>query len=308
VNCGRGVWLAGAPFANHSCEPNCEVVQGIADEAQPDILGSPALLRIVTTKPVVDGEELTISYTDANAPLAARRERLASEYRFRCACARCVKEEEQGRQARISYERSFARGQHGGQNHRGRGGRQHQQMPQPQQMPVQMQQQQQQQQQWMGQPQVPPDLAAQMAMQAAWEERRRQQVMQLQAQAMEEARIGQMQAQIAIQAQRGGRGGYFQRPQGRMGGRGGIEQQQIQPQVSPEVLAAMQGLAIVEGQEAVRPPPQQMQQQGPGRNFRGNNFRRGGPPRGPPMQGQSGQVQQMQMQQQQQQQQQQQPR
>ncbi|KAI9016746.1 hypothetical protein DFJ74DRAFT_597781, partial [Hyaloraphidium curvatum] len=100
VNCGRGIWLAGVPFVNHSCEANCEVVQGLAVPApggttpDPDasVLASPALLRVIATRDIPSGAEITISYVDVNAPLSARRERLAAEYHFRCSCGRCQRE------------------------------------------------------------------------------------------------------------------------------------------------------------------------------------------------------------------------
>lgn len=317
VNCGRGVWLGGAPFANHSCEPNCEVVQGLA-APDSDELTSPALLRIVTSAAVPKGTELTISYTDTNAPLAARRDRLLAEYRFKCACPRCTREEEQGRHAKISYERSFQRGQQGQRG--GRGGQRGPPMPP---MPSQ------------GgpgwPPQVPPDVAQQMALQAAWEERRRQEMMaemaieearmrqsqQLQQQQLQQQQLQHQQSQQQAQQQQ--RGAYYPRavrpgPRNAQMMQGPPDQFQIQRQMTPELMAQMQGLAIAQqgrGQQpppmmmqgqAMQPPmpsqspgipPQQLQQQqvpqmqgpqgpppqqaGGGRGYRGNYNRRGGP-------------------------------
>ena len=38
------------------------------------------------------GEELTITYIDADSPVGARRGRLHHAYGFTCVCARCVEE------------------------------------------------------------------------------------------------------------------------------------------------------------------------------------------------------------------------
>ena len=49
-----------------------------------------------TTRSVAAGEELSISYTDVNQPLAARRKALKDLYHFECGCARCVMEADAG--------------------------------------------------------------------------------------------------------------------------------------------------------------------------------------------------------------------
>ncbi len=51
------------------------------------------------------GEPVTIAYTNANAPLAARRKVLAQDYFFECRCVRCEREASPapGAAAKISY-------------------------------------------------------------------------------------------------------------------------------------------------------------------------------------------------------------
>jgi SET and MYND domain-containing protein len=98
---GHGVYPAAALF-NHSCEPNCVVG-----------LGGLAGLEVSTAEPVAAGTDLCISYIDTNAPLAARRRRLAAQYNFDCRCPRC--EDEAGApawdRARISYQGRARNGQ-----------------------------------------------------------------------------------------------------------------------------------------------------------------------------------------------------
>ena len=64
---------------NHSCAPNCEVA--FAEDNS---------VFVVTTRAVALGEELTISYIDANGADDERREELRETYGFECACARCA--------------------------------------------------------------------------------------------------------------------------------------------------------------------------------------------------------------------------
>ena len=73
-----------ASLMQHSCEPSCEV--SIADMAQ----GSVLTLR--TTRDVRAGESLSITYLDADAPVAERRGQLSSQHGFLCQCAKCCRE------------------------------------------------------------------------------------------------------------------------------------------------------------------------------------------------------------------------
>jgi hypothetical protein len=80
---GRALCLQ-ASFFNHSCSPNLQCLQaGVQMEFR-------------TLRPIALGEPLTITYISCNAPLAARRRTLRSDYFFTCHCSRCEAEEASG--------------------------------------------------------------------------------------------------------------------------------------------------------------------------------------------------------------------
>ena len=79
---GIGLYLQGVTLLNHACAPNCMIVHNL-----------PALV-VRTIRCVTAHEPLTIAYVDVTADRATRRERLAADYNFECACDRCVVEAE----------------------------------------------------------------------------------------------------------------------------------------------------------------------------------------------------------------------
>ncbi|KAG6000096.1 hypothetical protein E4U21_005820 [Claviceps maximensis] len=64
-------------MANHSCIPNATVL----------FVGRTAVLR--AERPIREGEEITICYTDYNNPISERKKAL-QEYYFTCQCPRCA--------------------------------------------------------------------------------------------------------------------------------------------------------------------------------------------------------------------------
>lgn len=72
-----GLWKA-ASYANHSCLPNA-TWSWVGD-----------LLVLRATRPIEDGEKVTISYLQSSANPKSRRQRLNDEYGFTCSCALCV--------------------------------------------------------------------------------------------------------------------------------------------------------------------------------------------------------------------------
>ena len=79
---GTATYLAPSLF-NHSCDPNVDVAWTSGDvsvDAADPNRDSPA------------GMKLTICYTDAHAPMEARRKALEHAYGFECGCPRCVEE------------------------------------------------------------------------------------------------------------------------------------------------------------------------------------------------------------------------
>jgi len=72
----KGLYLSLSLF-NHSCAPNCVV----------SFEGDSATVR--TTRLVVEGEELCISYVDEALPRQARRAQLHRQWRFHCECGKC---------------------------------------------------------------------------------------------------------------------------------------------------------------------------------------------------------------------------
>ena len=87
----QGVYVHAAMF-NHSCDPNCRVLEGNADT-----------LTMVTKRAVAEGEELCISYINPEMPLAKRQSTLSKQYRFICGCNRCEHETKHG-SAKVSYK------------------------------------------------------------------------------------------------------------------------------------------------------------------------------------------------------------
>lgn len=74
----RGELLIAPADMNHSCSPNCFVA----------FHGNSVQFR--TIKPIAEGEELTITYTDLYLPRDVRREKLLSSHYFHCGCDRCT--------------------------------------------------------------------------------------------------------------------------------------------------------------------------------------------------------------------------
>lgn len=68
---------------NHSCRPNCTVLYTNNGDA-----------HVVAVRDIKAGEELCICYVDVDQDLAAREASLR-EYRFTCACLRCLEERQQ---------------------------------------------------------------------------------------------------------------------------------------------------------------------------------------------------------------------
>jgi len=68
---------------NHSCMPNCAVVQQLHYE-------HPPVQHLVALRDILPGEELTHCYVDQLQPRALRHEQLSMRYGFRCNCTRCA--------------------------------------------------------------------------------------------------------------------------------------------------------------------------------------------------------------------------
>ena len=71
-----------ASLLNHSCSPCLDVT----------FPANNALLQLVAARDITSGEQLTISYIDAEQPLEARQHALAFAYGFECRCSKCVEE------------------------------------------------------------------------------------------------------------------------------------------------------------------------------------------------------------------------
>lgn len=79
---GSGTALYAAPsLLNHSCDPNVEVRWAVDTN-----------MALSARRDISQDEPLTITYIDADAPVAARREKLHFAYGFTCACERCLEE------------------------------------------------------------------------------------------------------------------------------------------------------------------------------------------------------------------------
>lgn len=94
---GHACYLQAATF-NHSCAANCSATSGVG------------CIEIIADEDVREGEQLSISYIDANKPRDARRKILQEHYNFQCRCSRCATEASAAGRAKMSY-------------HTGRGGR-----------------------------------------------------------------------------------------------------------------------------------------------------------------------------------------
>lgn len=80
-------FVCGAAF-NHACAAPAAAADVRWEEGAP----APAA-RFVAARDIAAGEEVTISYADADLPAAERRRKLLLTYRFACACAACVAED-----------------------------------------------------------------------------------------------------------------------------------------------------------------------------------------------------------------------
>ena len=78
---GTAVYLLPS-LLNHSCSPSLEPVWRTGDSQ----------VAFLTRREVSAGEELTVSYVDADAPVGERQEALSHGYGFECRCAACVEE------------------------------------------------------------------------------------------------------------------------------------------------------------------------------------------------------------------------
>ena len=81
VGTGSALYLMPS-MLNHSCDPNVDAVWIDGD----------ATLTLRTRRDIQEGEQLTITYIDADSPASARRQRLEHAYGFVCGCERCVEE------------------------------------------------------------------------------------------------------------------------------------------------------------------------------------------------------------------------
>ena len=76
---GTAAYSASSYF-NHSCAPN----------AHPRWENGDSTITIRALRPITAGEELFITYVDANESRESRRARLRQSYGFECACERCL--------------------------------------------------------------------------------------------------------------------------------------------------------------------------------------------------------------------------
>lgn len=90
---GREVYLR-ISYVNHSCDPNARVT------------GGKGTAGVVAERLIRKGEEINISYFDANVPVSTRQKYLRKHYRFSCACSRCAAELTARKPARLSYSKS----------------------------------------------------------------------------------------------------------------------------------------------------------------------------------------------------------
>ena len=88
---------------NHSCDPNCAMSRDVSP------------MRVITTRAVQPGEELTVSYIQTAAPRSTRQAQLLEGYRFVCACSRCASDGD-----RLTQDEASSGGRadgNGGQGH-----------------------------------------------------------------------------------------------------------------------------------------------------------------------------------------------
>eukprot|EP00879_Flechtneria_rotunda_P020915 GHRR01022022.1.p1 GENE.GHRR01022022.1~~GHRR01022022.1.p1 ORF type:complete len:356 (+),score=153.42 GHRR01022022.1:854-1921(+) len=78
---GSALYLLASMY-NHSCEPNVNVT----------FPGSNSTAVFTAARPISGGEQLFISYIDADQEVGMRQEYLAFVYGFRCRCVRCKEE------------------------------------------------------------------------------------------------------------------------------------------------------------------------------------------------------------------------
>ncbi|KAI8054279.1 MAS20 protein import receptor-domain-containing protein [Syncephalis plumigaleata] len=83
---GTGLYVYSSHLT-HSCEPNCAIRFVNTKNGNE--------LSLVALQPIAEGDQLNISYVPAGEDnhYTERQKRLAENWRFRCSCARCVKEE-----------------------------------------------------------------------------------------------------------------------------------------------------------------------------------------------------------------------
>ncbi|KAL1721677.1 hypothetical protein EV715DRAFT_248563 [Schizophyllum commune] len=88
-------------YLSHSCTPNARPsFDGeSAAEANPDgttelAIDGSAELKLVATRDIAKGEELSVAFIDVAQPLEARRAELQAGWKFACTCAKCKEEAE----------------------------------------------------------------------------------------------------------------------------------------------------------------------------------------------------------------------
>ncbi|KAL1744376.1 hypothetical protein HDZ31DRAFT_38773 [Schizophyllum fasciatum] len=67
---------------NHSCEPNAQAIWDVETMT----------FGLIATKPIKEGEEIFIAYTDPDRPKPERQHALWAMYSFRCACPKCSRQ------------------------------------------------------------------------------------------------------------------------------------------------------------------------------------------------------------------------
>lgn len=80
ASAGSALYLLGSLF-NHSCEPNVLVA-----------FPRDSTAVFTAARQIAAGEQLFITYIDAEQEVDARQQYLAFAYGFRCRCARCQEE------------------------------------------------------------------------------------------------------------------------------------------------------------------------------------------------------------------------
>jgi len=75
-DCGNAIFLKGA-LLNHSCQANCVLMPTVES------------LKVVASRPITTGTELTVQYCAANVNNLPRRQFLQQNYFFTCMCDAC---------------------------------------------------------------------------------------------------------------------------------------------------------------------------------------------------------------------------